>query len=351
MAFARPRSIGCTSLFLLFCACSEEGLTPGSDARDQILETACERRLAPECSPTELDRDECASIHSLDGPARAVNEGRARIDEEALDRCLAELGCAGIPEACFRTFVGRGEVGEGCGAHVDCQPGLFCDGMGDCGRCAPEHEVVSSRGEVCTNDLQCPLEGLESDETSTCVRESFFEPGVCGGRVVRPGEIGESCADVLEGSTRQVRIACPEGSVCLPQESGDRICVTAASSASLGESCLWGPDMCEAGLLCAAGRCVREALEGEACDEWDAEDPIGCRRESGVVCLSGECTPTPDEPGDACNIFGSCRNGLHCITGICVEERANHELCFLPEHCLSGYCGPAGVCADAVSCH
>lgn len=330
------------------CSGGPEPTTPGTDAVTMIRERACDRRLAPGCARADNTMEGCLAVReTLATEARAVDEGRARVDMAALDRCLEELNCGAFPLVCRRAFVGTGGENARCASSAECAPELFCDALfGECGRCVAD----LARGAECRNDAQCSGDDLRDDEVPACVRSVALEPGVCGGRALLDAAVGESCDDVLETSTREVRFGCPDGSVC-DLSVTPRVCTDEVMTQ--GATCSEGYNLCDSGLVCRDGTCRLRAEAGEPCG-GDGEDVRACDRADGLVCLSGECASVPDQVGDACNLRdgpGACRDGLFCIGGLCTDLVPNSGTCSADSQCESGYCDSMRLCGTRPSCH
>jgi hypothetical protein len=216
---------------------------------------------------------------------------------------IAALGC----EA-------RVSLGASCGASVECPDGLVCLG----GRCRAECDDARD----CVEPLACVLDELgrgacEVVEDASCeggcaeplacidgrCAQACDEPEDCAaGLVCEGGVCGRSAAapcDVLSGA------GCEAGRRCeaAPGEPPHCAAVTvpAGDMRALGEPCSV-TDVCEAGLVCAGGRCLRWCLRdapesaaasscgaGSGCllsDEVDAPPPP-----SGLAYCSQPCDP------------------------------------------------------------
>jgi hypothetical protein len=167
-------------------------------------------------------------------------------------------------------------IGERC-AHADeCDDDSFCDE----GRCAPR----KSEGAACGEESDACAHGLSCS----------------GGTCVRPGGVGEACAD--QWGCRSY--ACVRG--------------RCASLGKAGDACGSGDKDCAHGHECKEGICVatRARQPGERCSDEDG-------------CMFSPCTDTADgkrcarflESGEACDPNhrerGVCRPYARCIKGRC----------------------------------
>lgn len=284
------------------------------------------------------------SVPNLAVLQRAVDEGRADIDEDALAECLDLLGqlecngpladapaeepdgCEPPPEPvdspCNLEALVIGLVGDGgdCsspGVSLECTEGLACravDSLGVDGVCVAPGGV----DDYCFSDGEC-------DEELYC--------SVLDGTCQEPKGEGEVCAygdpEDPSPSPDTLLIECAEGLSCDPITD---LCV---APCQLGAQCA-GDDDCdaEAGLSCIVGRCDRPRPAGLPCS--DAAD-----------CAEGlRCAVDESNPG---------RN-------VCQERLADGETCQPYAHvdCASGYCDlltsrcapasePGGVCPSAES--
>lgn len=307
----------------------------------------CERRLEPTCPPLDVELEGCLSyewdFYGFEDAGRTVDEGRARIDDAALEACLAVPFCGATPEVCGRVFVGLGASGAGCTSSAACRPEFFCErSVGEsCGRCVPDR----APGEACSSNDACLAADLAPSERPSCIRSSLFAEGICGIEETREGVPGGSCGWAPDGPERTVRTQCPSPAVCTTDGSTSS-CATEPGLE--GAPCAPGFNLCAAGLLCELGGCVRALELGAPCSSTPAPATPTCDRVAGLVCLAGACEPIPDEPGDACG--WTCASGLYCIGGMCEPAGPLGAACLADSHCLTGRCGARGVCEATPVC-
>ena len=260
---------------------------------------------------------------------RAVDDGRASLDEDALAACLdhlaaiecnqpvevePEMGCQPpppvLPGACDLDVlvIGQVEAGGDCsspGFSLECVDGLTCravDSLGVDGVCVDPGEV----GAYCFADGEC--------------HEDLYCSALDGTCQVPRGE-GEVCAyadpEDPSPSPSTLLIECAEELSCDPVT--DR-CVAP----------------CQLGATCAGD---------EQCDE-----------EAGLSCILGRCD-RPRPAGLPCSSETDCQEGLRCALdpanpdrAICQARLPDGEPCstFQPDECASGFCDPATAeCAPA----
>ncbi len=282
---------------------------PEDDA-ERLAEVACGwHRL---CAPSLFERwgwdDEGCVLavrtllsEPLVRRAQLVDDGRARFDRAAFERCLAAHraeGCARV--SCDDFFPGLAPLEGACTDSDECaDPDAYCTGeaRAQCGAC------VRKKGGLvaCALDVECASGRCEQrclppvGEGDLCDKGCTF--GLC---------CTGSCVGFGMGSgTCRRRAALTE--VCDPTES---------SAARCDESL---------GLDCVDGRCaaVDIAAVGEPCDS-------SCWCADGASCLGGVCQPWP-RSGEPCD--GRCRGDDVCLRGHCQQAPREGEPCVLDVHC------------------
>jgi hypothetical protein len=272
------------------------------------------------------------TFHNLAALERATAERRGRIDQEAVDDCVAyldELECnqpvEADDDACRapepppeptpcdpdRLFVGQVKEGRACsspGSSVECEEGLVCRAdseYGVFGECV----AASQEDDLCFLDFEC-AEGLY------CSRLY----GTC-----RPfSQEGEPCAYADRHSIpphpRTLLVRCAEHLFC------DYV-----------------TDLCVAG-------CERGAPCQEDPEDSDALDPdaLRCDQEQGLVCIAGRCD-SPRAEGLPCAEDADCVEGLRCSPDrndstrtelVCQARLELSRPCSRHAECLSGFCHP-----------
>lgn len=201
------------------CAASHGPASEGEALERRLLVAQCLAELGPECVPrafyTPTDVERCVQQRWPAIPLRrrdAIDEGRAVIDEDAVDACIAELGChtrwRGI---CDHVTIGLTPIGGACAEDETCEPGSFCMRRGGCGTCEP----LLAPGEVCRRSLECAAsdEGFEVScdvfGSETCLAVS--EPDRVAG-------LGETCGRVIISPGYAAFVSCTEGLICSDQE-------------------------------------------------------------------------------------------------------------------------------------
>lgn len=282
---------------------------PEDDA-ERLADAACTwYRL---CAPSLFDRwgwdDEGCALavrtiltEPLVRHAQLVDDGRARFDRGAFERCLAAHraeGCARV--SCEAFFVGLAPLDAPCTDSDECAgPSAYCTGesRAQCGVCARKKAGFVA----CALDAEC-ASGRCDQRCLPPVGEGDLCDKVCTFGLCCPG----SCVGFGMGSgTCRRRAGFTE--VCDPTES---------SAARCDESL---------GLTCVDGRCAAVALAevGEACD-------TSCWCADGASCLGGTCQPWP-RSGEPCD--GRCRGDDVCLRGHCQQAPREGEPCVLDLHC------------------
>ena len=262
--------------------------------------------------------------------AAAVGAGRARVDRDALRRCLEGIGCQQLPRDCSEAFVGLGGAGAPCNDDLECDGALHCErGDAACGACAAD----LSPGAPCRRDGECgPV--LDWGSGPACVRASPLDIGACGVRVVVQSTNGQACGAQLDSPTQLTDRRCVPPLVC-------RGGACTADVLAAGEPCRPGGDRCASGLACGGvpSRCLPIAHLGEPCGTDAVCDPA-----EPIECLAGRCEPEPDEPGDACASF--CAAGLRCIPFrfLCDVPSPLGGDCITDADCAEGRCGRTALC-------
>ncbi len=287
---------------------------------------------------------------------RAIDQGRAFLDEEAFARCLVERSDERCDSAlhhpsCRTRFVGTVDDGDACYSHVECaSPGATCER--DCndscceGTCRPAFK----EGEICTHaascepGLQCHATCVAGEIGMPCRSSGSCEPagwcdGDCG--ICTPNlPEGALCDSVLQcgGQTQCVGLAISEG------EPGKCLRVTEP-----GDTC---DTLCLGNLICGEpsdpslpGACKHRPDVGQACGT------TGCR---GVrnECRDGQCVERKGE-GESC-AAASCLPGLFCTAElgeedpICRSAQPDGETCTQRHQCASYSCSgdenAPGIC-------
>lgn len=224
----------------------------------------------PQCPPIEEDFT-AAPAEVPDGPA-ACAPGVCNYQTQ--EGCSEDAACrpqfnAIDPEVqpgCEPASAGAATAGGDCQAQSDCARGYYC-AEGACRKlCCGGDWTGCAVGESCLRSLQVKAGG----QIVPAGVELCFPVGTCDPLDPR------SCADE---PGRECKIVDPTGAVaCAPQ-----------SSARLGDACA-PPDVCQQGLACVGGRCIKlcaYAACGEpACAPEEGTCVHFARDPAGV----GECT-------------------------------------------------------------
>lgn len=177
--------------------------------------------------------------------------------------CLGGILWLGL--ASFWGCAQNRQVGEGCFATYECQPGLFCAG----GTC-----IVPSGQQSCASHTQCS--GTFRCRFNLCVDINTLQP----------------C------SVSQQELQCPQGQSCF-----DGYC------SLTGEGSPCQNQACPVGLVCDTNSNPPVCRRGKTCEEnADCDEDFVCER---FVCVRertiGECTTTDDcAEGTFCNDEGRC---------------------------------------------
>jgi hypothetical protein len=222
----------------------------------------------PQCPPLEEDAL-AAPAEPPDGPA-ACAPGACNYQTQ--EGCPDDQACrpqfnATDPEVqpgCEPT--GAANAGDDCEAQSDCARGHYC-AEGVCRKlCCGGDWTGCESGESCLRTLQVKAGGeIISASVQLC-----FPVGTCDPLDPR------SCA---EEPGRECKIVDPTGAVaCVPK-----------SAAGLGDACA-PPDVCQQGLACVGGRCIKlcafTACGEPSCGPEDGTCVHFARDPAGV----GECT-------------------------------------------------------------
>ncbi len=231
---------------------------------DTVTDT---RSPHPECTP--LIEEATTTIPDPPDGAAACAEGvcnyQTQAGCEADEACRPQFNATDPEVAPGCEPAGAGQAGDDCEQQSDCAPGHYC-AEGVCRRqCCGDDWSACDEGESCILSLQVRAGG----EVLTAGMSLCLPVNTCD--VFDP----ESCED----PTRECKPVDPTGAVaCMPR-----------SSAGLGDDC-GPPDVCQQGLSCVGGVCIKLCSfvecgpvgcdEGDACVRFDRNPP-------GV----GECTP------------------------------------------------------------
>jgi hypothetical protein len=125
--------------------------------------------------------------------------------------------------------------------------------------------------------------------------------------------------------------------------------------------------LCKDGLSCVAEsldaaaakliwQCVKTGsyLTGEACKPGAPEACSSgnyCKTGTGLLALTGTCTPIPDALQPCGTGFGAqCKQGAVCVSGICQNFADNGVSCTGDDMCYSEHCGTTGGCEPRLPC-
>lgn len=184
------------------------------------------------------------------------------------DNASCEQGICGCEPQCDGT-----RCDDGCGGSCACAEGKVCDVSGTC---VPD----------CTNT--CAAEGWQCDslcgvECGPCNAHEECTNHVC---VCKPVCDGSSCEDGCGGTC-----ACAQGTQCNASGMCDEVCTdTCKSSESVcGKVCGEDCGQCEAGKVCAHGKCISGIL-GLTLSQKTTVGKVT------RVTLSVDFTPAPADP-------------------------------------------------------
>lgn len=335
-------------------------------------ETCVERLLRAgelrAATPVDLEPvlGEPLQLPNLAALDRALNSGRVKVDDEALETCLAFLddhacneplegvdadGCV-APEPpeespCEPELLFEGKVGEGgtCTSGIvslECEAGLTCrtsSRVGVEGECVPVGQV----GDFCFDDTECDPDLYCSQLDGTCKD---------------PGQEGEPCLfaerESLMPDPSTVLLRCDSLLSC------DPVTDTCVAACERGAQCSIDAQCDEErDLTCIMGRCDVLREEGLPCG--DTDDCV-----DGLLCASDPEDPTRTlctrgkAAGEPCSSHVECDTGF-CdpMAGECRDKLADGELCptGLDAQCQSGACDTSFVsctsdddCVDSGSC-
>ena len=321
-------------------ACGSESSTRGQMIEQRIASARCDV-LCGQASGDGWDEPErCAAVGADQNRARAraVDEGRALVDDAALEECLSQTAqclapAVGAPATsprdpaavCRSAFSGHAGPGAACEVDEECAGELFCDRGSGCGRCT----TAATTGSACTRDNQC----LGVGPAVLCVQ------GICRQTSLM--------ADLPEGS-RCGLLDVATGSASYGECAPNLRCVGAplrcASARSREQACDPTMDFCETGLTCSDGRCqaTEVAGEGEACLTSSDFLLPRCDTAAGLVCLDGTCRPYPTA-GQPCAFL--CESPYVCVDSICRARAPAGASCADASTCDSGACA-GGICVD-----
>lgn len=293
---------------------------------------------------TELQRDDLDP--ELWRIRAALRDGRLRLDEAVLERCLAAGSSTGVffergrpDEACLGLWSGQTASGERCDLDLECRDG-FCDRV-DFSHTAP-HFVTGGCGVCRARSREggpCNDHGWVGGEAE-CAPGLSCVAGVCT-RPARGGERGEGCP-CREG------LACVRGLCADPQASGgacgaDADCASGVclrqgrcGPATEGAPCANALD-CGGALGCFSSRCA-PTTESLTC-----RDPLACG--AGLTCAFGACRG-PAAIGARCAVDAQCPAGAGCVGFTCRRQAGPGERCDLPDTtCAGGLACAEGRCA------
>ena len=264
-----------------------------------------------------LDNDcDGVSDEAVPGEGEACETG-------LLGACAAGVRlCAEGATVCAQQSVATDEVCDGidndCDGNSDEEGGersVEC-ASGEPGRCAVGHTLCEGGGARCEADL-APVE-----ET-------------CDGT-------DEDCDGTVDEGTRNACGRCGE----VPVETCDGTDQDCDGATDEGE-------LCDAGLVCAAGVCADPcqgnecADEGLVCLDGGCLTPCEARKcEAGFRCEDGLCIDLCDDV--------TCEAGEACANGRCVVNTCYETGCPEGERCIEGACGPDAcfgvMCAAEEAC-
>ena len=257
----------------------------------------------------------CLRASCKNGSCTTVPDDQLACDDGSLctlnDRCLAG-GCTGTNLVC--------DDGNPCTEDA-CRPkDGVCQSTVREGPC--DDGSICTTGDLCQDGL-CIGQGLACDDGNTCTVDS------CNGQA--------GCAHLpLSG------LVCNDGSPCTQKDNClDGTCLGEAVDCQSDSPCTAGscaPD---------SGKCIYEALDGNACDD-------GNNCTLGDLCLEGTCQGGP---------FLACDDGNPCTVDSCDALSGCSYLaeplpcddgnpCTQADTCSLGSCfaGPAKGCQDGNPC-
>lgn len=408
------RALLAASLALLLAGCpgEEEPLPDAGEDAGVIISPVevCDRLSAARCALLSScypafardTEDSCRTteqtqcLQRYDQLRTSVDEGKVKVNAEALARCEARLlnaACPatfppGYPAAASPfsdcnldgTLQGSVSAGQTCRDQAECEPGSLCfkpNGvcLGTCSKAPAEGEPCAFG---CAAGLYCNDQGTPGDlsddrcgqpkqageacaDSSECAAELY-----CAGTCRARGKAGDGCVfDPLRASTCDPGLAC-DVTPFVQGASGS--CV---KPRGIGESCRfhWS---CEKGLLCggidwtgfpevtpAAGACIPAQPVGASCNFTPFATFVGESCQSGSSCWEDGSCHALGARGEACAPTAlSCSGfGVFCkpspggTTGTCSGPASIGERCgvaidaqrtvLIP--CSSGYCDPQSL--------
>jgi hypothetical protein len=270
--------------------------------------------------------------------ARAVEDGRAAIDEAQFTQCLIETAAdrcntAFLTPSCKLRFSGTIADGQPCLGDIECaSPGATC--ARDC-------------ADACCEGVCDPADAIGA----TC--ESFYGcvPGAtCDIGTCFAGDLGSQC-NTLGGcdperycdlQTHTCKQDLPPGATCtnLLQCGGETSCVGLETSATgtcsrlteAGDPC---DAFCYGNLVCAGGVCKSLPAVGQTCGS------VPCLG-AGNVCINGRCAPRVGVGVECHDTI--CAPGLFCTnelgdtTPACAEPGGTGAPARDSSHCASHLC-------------
>jgi hypothetical protein len=325
------------------------GATPTTLAEweDCYARRVCEWRANCPTSSPYRDADDCVAFaDGLEGGAlsaarrertRAVEDGRATIDEAQFTQCLIETSAARcntafLAPSCQLRFRGTVADGQACLGDIECaSPGATCARTCNDACCVGTCEPADAVGASCDNFY-------------SCVPGSLCDLGTCFS-----GDLGDAC-DTLGGcdperycdlQTHTCKQDLAPDATCsnLLQCGGETSCVglesantgTCGRLTEIGDPC---DAFCLGNLVCAGGTC-------QLLPDLDAGCNGACLGAENV-CVEGQCVARGDVGAD-CNDT-TCRPGLFCTNEIddatpsCAARGGDGAPCKDPSHCASHLC-------------
>ncbi len=313
------------------CAASHHGGSEGERLERRLLLAQCLAELEPECAPrayyTPTDVERCVEQRWAGVPLRrrdAIDEGRAVIDEDAVEDCIAAMGCTTYWRGvCDHVTIGLTPIGGACAEDESCEPGSFCSRRGGCGTCEP----LLAPGEVCRRHEDC----APSDEGEVLCDRLGGNTCLVLSEPVRIADLGGPCGLVTVSDGHAARSVCGEGLICrLPEQE----CVERTI-----------PDVDPEEIVL-----VREV--GAPCGPTHA-----CDADADLVCtLERICQPFDALEGTWCANSFLCGPELHCAipSARCVAGTfPDGAPCIYDTDCDSRRCVNTGLrsfCLPRVSC-
>jgi len=280
----------------------------GKMVYDATKAQACLDSLSTRTCAQMLERDSDACLAALDG-AVALG-GACTLDEDCQGKALCKSANGICPGQCLPLLV----AGQPCAKDDECQDGLQCSNETRlCVQPVGEGQSCEYGSPPCGPGLLC----LGKDDAN-------LTPGVCKNPAeALSGQAGGAC-DVTAGQLCQSGQSCVADSYTVLTGVVDWLCVTTGSYAAAGACKPGFPDACASGNYCQTG--------------------------TGLLALSGTCTPIP-AGGQACGTgMSQCQPGAVCVSGLCQNLAANGVACTGDAMCYSEYCGPSGGCETKTSC-